>query len=71
LGHPITYAQATRNAAEKIETYDKLFSKKRSDDIETRRGTGSVTKTTETLREKARSRAIGQELGFIQQAQQD
>lgn len=71
LGHPITYAQATRSAAEKIETYDKLFSKKRSDDIETRRGTGSVTKTTETLREKARSRAIGQELGFIQQAQQD
>lgn len=71
LGHPVTYAQATRDAAEKIETYDKMFSKKRSDDVETRRGTGSVTRSTEMLREKMRNKAIGQELQFIQQAQQD
>lgn len=71
LGHPVTYAQATRDAAEKIETYDKMFSKKRSDDIETRRGTGSITRGTEMLREKQRMAAIGQDLQFIQQAQQD
>ena len=71
LGHPVTYAEATRDAAEKIETYDKLYNKKRSDDIETRRGTGSVTRATEMLREKQRIASIGQELDLINQATQD
>ena len=71
LGHPVTYAEATRDAAEKIETYDKLYNKKRSDDIETRRGTGSVTRATEMLREKQRMASIGQELDLINQATQD
>lgn len=71
LGHPVTYAEATRDAAEKIETYDNLYNKKRSDDIETRRGTGSVTRATEMLREKQRIASIGQELDLVNQAAQD
>lgn len=71
LGHPITYAEGTRDAATKIETYDKLYNKKRSDDVETRRGTGSITKATETLRERQRNAMIGQELALVNQATED
>lgn len=71
LGHSITYAEATRDAAQKIEDYDKTFNKKRSDDIETRRGTGSVTRNTEMLREKQRQSYIGQEIALVNQAAED
>lgn len=71
LGQDITFAEATRDAAAKIEEYDNRFNKKLSDDIETRRGTGSVTRATNQLKNKMRESIVGNEVAFIQQALED
>lgn len=71
LGQTITFAEATRDAATKIEQYDNKFNKKLSDDIETRRGTGSITRATNQLKNKMRESLVGNEVAFIQQALED
>lgn len=68
IGRKITYAEATRAAADNVESYDKIHNKELPDSIQKIRGTGSVTRSTDALKQGMRMASIGQDLTLIESA---
>lgn len=67
LGKDISYAEATRNSADRIEAYDKHYNKEIPDAIQKLRGTSNITRSSDALKDKMRSSIIGDDIDWVEQ----